>query len=121
MDGERSRVRAVQGQLQTEVAGLLQAVKLRPVMHREEEPSPAGESASDQEQQMRQLVRLVNALLPEPVLAPSPSPSPSPIPTVAPTLTIDAAIIILEQTEYPAMSGHNTICAAVGGVADASQ
>ena len=48
MDGERSRVRAVQAQLQAEVAGLLQAVRLRPVLHGEHS-NAAAESASEQE------------------------------------------------------------------------
>jgi hypothetical protein len=61
MDGERSRVRAVQAQLQAEVAGLLQAVRLRPVLHGEHS-NAATESASEQERELRETVELLSAL-----------------------------------------------------------
>ena len=61
MDGERSRVRAVQAQLQAEVAGLLQAVRLRPVLHGEHS-NAAAESASEQERELREAVELLSAL-----------------------------------------------------------
>ena len=56
MDSERTRVEAVEAALAAEVAGLLQTLHLRPKRHGEH---AAGESASELERRMRELLALM--------------------------------------------------------------